>query len=64
MNNAKEFVALAKGNEEACTKEVQEVLKKYGCSIHWQEQKVDGQIVGAGCFFKFRPELFLKKEEE
>lgn len=61
MTNIEEFALLAKKNEEAAWKEIQEVLEKYSCSAHYAENKVDGQIIGAGLFLKFRPEMFMNK---
>lgn len=61
MSNMEEFANLARRNEELAAKEVQEVLKKYGVSIHYQAQYIDGQLNAGGIFFKFRPEAFLNQ---
>ena len=64
MSNVEEFANMAKRNEELAAKEVQEVLKKYGVSIHHQAQYVDGQLAGGGIFFKFRPDAFLNPQNQ
>lgn len=55
------LMELAKNNEAACYKELEEILKKYSCGIHFAENKVDGTVVGGGIFFRFNPNMALGK---
>lgn len=47
-----QLAKMARDNELMCEQEVKNVLLKYGCMIHFGENKVDGQVVSMGIFFK------------
>lgn len=59
-----EFLKMAKAQEDMCTQEVSQVLQKYSCSIHFNLQQVDGNVVDRGIFFKFRPEMMTNQNTQ
>lgn len=61
MTNLEEFALMAKKNEETAWDELQKIMEKYSCSLHFSENKVDSQTVSGGLFFKFRADMFMSK---
>jgi hypothetical protein len=58
--NAEALMALARENEENCAKEIQAILTKYSCEVHWRETHIDAQLADRGLFFKFNPQGMLR----
>lgn len=58
MNPIEEMAKLAKTSQEMCGKEIQQVLRKYNCTMHVQETTIDGKVVERNFFFNFNPQAF------
>ncbi len=63
MDNKEQLLRMSREAEEMCGEEVKQILMKYGCSIHYQQQLVDGAHHGGGIFFRFRPEMLTQGKQ-